>query len=320
MNRNNKNVAHKHEHPHEHSHSHDHEFDLTENNSLNKIRLTFVILLNLVITIAEIIGGLFSRSLSLLSDAFHNFGDTSSLILSWVGIKISNKAKDKRKTFGYKRAHIIVAFLNSQFLLIICIFLIIEAIKKFFSPVEIKTSIMLIVASIGLIANLLSTLILHKDSKHSLNIRSSYLHLLGDTFSSVGVILGGILIKFFKLYFVDPLITLSIAIYIGYESIKIIIKTINILMQSSADLNYEEIKKDIESIPNVNSLHHVHTWLSDEKTIYFEAHVEVCNIKMEETNMILEKINHLLHDKYDISHTTIQFELDRCDKKDIFNI
>ncbi|MFN3412200.1 MAG: cation diffusion facilitator family transporter, partial [Exilispira sp.] len=294
--------------------------DFDEKAKLNSKKISFVVLLNLLITISEVLGGLFSKSLSLLSDAFHNFGDTMAIVLSWFAFFISKKEKNKNKTYGYKRAQIIAAFLNSEFLMIISIFLIIEAIKKFYNPEEINSSIMLIVATIGLLANLISTILLHKDSNHSLNIRSSYLHLLGDTISSFGVILGAILIKIFKIYFFDPLITILLAIYLGYESLKIIIKAINILMQSSAELNYDQIKKDIESLPSVNSLHHVHTWLNDEKTIYFEAHVELSDISLSQSSKILEEINKILFEKYKISHTTIQFEVDRCCNKKLFNI
>lgn len=302
------------------NHEHSDDYIRSHLEEINKGKLAFVILLNLLISLSEAVGGIISSSLALLSDAFHNMTDTSSLILSWIGLKISKKKKDKKKTYGYKRVQIIVAFINSQFLLVISIFLIIEAFKKLFLPVEIKTSLMLIVAIIGFIANMLSVILLHKDSHHSLNIKSSYLHLLGDTISSVGVILGALLMKIFKIYYFDSIITILIAIYIGYESLKIIIKTINILMQSSADLNYEKIKKDIESIPNVNSLHHVHTWLSDEKTIYLEAHVQLCDIPLSHTTSILERINKILSDKYNINHTTIQFEVERGCNKEIFNL
>lgn len=309
-----------HNHSHNHNHSKEEFFDFNEKTKLNGKKISFVVLLNLLITISEILGGLFSKSLSLLSDAFHNFGDTMAIVLSWFAFFISKKEKNKNKTYGYKRAQIIAAFLNSEFLMIICVFLIIEAIKKFYNPEEINSSIMLIVATIGLLANLISTLLLHKDSNHSLNIRSSYLHLLGDTISSFGVILGAILIKIFKINYIDPLITIVLAIYLGYESLKIIIKTINILMQSSAQLNYEQVKEDIESLPSVNSLHHVHTWLTDEKTIYFEAHVELSDISLSQSSIILEEINRILFEKYKISHTTIQFEVDRCSNKKLFNI
>ncbi|MCR4420873.1 MAG: cation diffusion facilitator family transporter [Exilispira sp.] len=304
----------------DHDHSHNHDLNLSGKIELNRKKIFFVVLLNFLITFSEIVGGIFSKSLSLLSDAFHNFGDTMAIVLSWFALIISKKEKDKNKTYGYKRAQIIVAFLNSQFLIVLCILLIIEAIKKFINPVVIKSSVMLVVAIIGFIANLVSTLLLHRDSNHSLNIRSSYLHLLGDTVSSVGVILGAILINIFKIYFIDSIITIIIAIYLGYESIKIIIKTINILMQSSADLDYQQIKKDIESLPSVNSLHHVHTWLSDEKTIYFEGHVELCDIPLSESTKILDDINKILSERYNISHTTIQFEVDRGCNKGIFNI
>ncbi len=302
---------------HDHKEGHYH-FD--ENLNISGKKLLFVIILNFIITISEIIGGLISSSLALLSDSLHNFADTTSVVLSWFAIKISKKAKDKKRTYGYKRAQIIAAFINSQFLMVIAIFLVTEAIKKFFNPVEIKTIIMLPIAIIGFLANFVSILILHKDANHSLNIKSSYLHILSDTLSSVGVIIGGILIAIFKINFVDGIITLIIAIYIGIGSFKIIIKTINILMQSSAELDYDMIKVDIESIPNVKSLHHVHTWLTDEKTIYFEAHAELCDIPLSETTEILEKINKILFDKYKISHTTIQFEVERGCNKNIFNI
>ncbi len=314
---NNHNNIENHKHEHEHDH-HDQIIDLDK--AISGKKLFFVIILNFIITISEFVGGILSSSLALLSDSLHNFGDTTSVILSWFAINISKRSRDRKKTYGYKRAQIIVAFLNSQFLFIISIFLVVEAIKKFINPMVINFSIMLPIAIIGFIANLISILILHKDSNHSLNIKSSYLHLLGDTLSSIGVIIAAIIIAIFKIYFVDAAMTLLIALYIGFESFKIILKSINILMQSSADLDYEMIKADIESIPNVKSLHHVHTWLTDEKTIFFEAHVELCNITILEANNILEQINKTLLNKYGISHTTIQFEADRRCNKNLFNI
>ena len=208
------------------NHDHNHDHNVIPEQNISGKKLIFVIILNFIITISEIIGGLLSSSLALLSDSLHNFGDTISIVLSWLAIRISKKAKDKNKTYGYKRAQIIVAFLNSQFLLIISILLLVEATKKIIAPSKINTSIMLPIAIIGFLANFISILLLHKDSNHSLNIKSSYLHLLSDSLSSIGVIIGAILISIFKIYFIDAIITYVVAIYIGIESFKIIINLI----------------------------------------------------------------------------------------------
>ena len=170
---------------------------------------------------------------------------------------------------------------------------------------------MITIAVIGLIANLLSVFLLEKDSHGSMNIKAAYLHMLGDTLSSVGVVIGGIAIKFWGMTWLDPVITVLVSIYIIYESWKIVKRTVDILMQSSADLDYDAIKKDIEAIESVNNIHHVHTWYSNERTIYFEAHVSLCDIMISQTKPILEKIEHILKEKYGVSHITIQFEDDQ---------
>ena len=284
-------------------------------------KMFWVSILNAAITAVEIIGGILSGSLALISDSIHNLGDTVSIILSYAAIRISSKRKDIKKTYGYKRAQIIAAFINASALIVISFFLVYEAIKRFGSPEKIDGTLMIAVAVIGLIANLLSVLILEKDSHNSMNVKSSYLHLLGDTVSSFGVVLGGIAIKVWDVVWVDPLITLLVAAYVMYEASKITMKSIDILMQSSADMDYDEIQKDIESIDEVKNIHHVHTWLADEKTIFFEAHVEVGeNLKVCDTAAIYEKIERLLMEHYGISHVTIQIEGNSCSDKDLFQL
>ncbi len=286
--------------------------------NLSGKKIFWVTLLNASITTAEVIGGLLSGSLALISDSIHNFSDTIAIALSYFANRIARKPNNSKKTFGYKRAEILAAFINSTVLFALSIILIIEAYKRFRTPESIDGTLMIIVASIGLIANLVSVLLLEKDSHGSLNIKSSYLHLLGDTISSVGVVIGGVVIKLWGITWIDPLVTLLISLYIVRETWHIIVKTINIFMQSSPDLDYNEIKEKVEAIEGVNNIHHVHAWMINENVINFEAHIDMDDMKLAEVEKIYDKIEHLLKDHYGVSHVTLQAELDRCEEKEIF--
>jgi len=310
-----------HEHEGHEEHGHEHEHHAHSHGDISGTKVFWVALFNLIITLTEFVGGILSGSLALVSDAAHNLSDTASIVLSYIGIKISAKEKTEKKSFGYKRAEIIIAFINSSTLIAICIYLLFEAYHRFMNPEEINGDLMITIAVIGLVANLLSVFLLEKDSHGSMNIKAAYLHMLGDTLSSVGVVIGGIAIKFWEMTWLDPVITVLVSIYIIYESWKIVKRTVDILMQSSADLDYDAIKKDIEAIESVNNIHHVHTWYSNERTIYFEAHVSLCDIMISQTKPILEKIEHILKEKYGVSHITIQFEDDQScpDKNKLFN-
>jgi cobalt-zinc-cadmium efflux system protein len=306
----------EHQHNEEHQHSHHHHHEISENISSQTIAK--VIALNFIITLAEIIGGILSGSLSLLSDSFHNLSDTLSIFSSYFALKLSQKPKNSRKTFGYKRAEILVAFFNSAFLIAISVFLLWEAYHRFMNPVKIKTNLMLIIAFIALIANFLSVYLLHAGSKESINIRSSYLHLISDTLSSLGVILGGIAIKLWGVFFIDPLLTLLISLYFLKESWEILKISIDILMQSSPELDFDKIKEDIEQLKGIKNIHHVHSWMSNEKTIYFEAHLEMENMPLSEVDKINQQVEKILKEKYDISHVTLQAETNISDKKSLF--
>lgn len=299
---------------HDHSHG-GHTHDVSH---LSGKKIFWVTLLNASITTAEVIGGLLSGSLALISDSIHNLSDTIAIALSYFANRIARKPNNAKKTFGYKRAEILAAFINSTVLFALSIILIIEAYKRFRAPEPIDGTLMIIVASIGLIANLVSVFLLEKDSHGSLNIKSSYLHLLGDTVSSVGVVAGGIVIKLWGITWIDPLVTLLISLYIIKETWHIIVKTINIFMQSSPDLDYNEIKEKVEAIEGVNNIHHVHAWMVNENVINFEAHIDMEEMQLSEVEKIYDKIEHLLKDHYGVSHVTLQAELDRCEEKEIF--
>jgi len=303
----------------EYNHKHDHSVVGHTHDVLNLSgkKIFWVTILNAIITIAEIIGGILSGSLALLSDAVHNLSDTVAIALSYYANKISQKPKNAKKTYGYKRAEILSAFVNSTVLLAISIMLIFEAFKRLKSPETINGTLMIAVALIGLVANFVSVYLLEKDSHENLNIKSSYLHLISDTASSIGVIICGIAIKIWSIIWIDPLITVLISLYILKETWQVIRKTVDILMQSSAPLNYDEIINDIESIDRVKNIHHIHSWMSNEKTIYFEAHIEMDNMQLSEVALIYDKIEHYLIEHHGISHVTLQAEIDKCCEKNV---
>jgi len=299
-------------HDHEaHAHNHDH-------SDLSGKKIFWVTVLNAAITISEIIGGIFSGSLALLSDALHNLSDTIAIALSYFANRFAQKPRDEKRTYGYKRAEILAALVNATVLLALSVLLVIEAFKRWQSPETINGLMMIVVALVGLIANFISVFLLEKDSHHNLNIKSSYLHLISDMVSSIGVLVGGVAIQLWGIIWIDPLITALISIYIIRETWQIIKKTVNILMQSSAPLNYETIKTEIEKIEKVKNIHHVHTWMSDEKTVYFEAHIEMADMPLSEVCLVTAEIEHLLKEKEGIYHVTLQAEVDKCCDKRLF--
>lgn len=281
-----------------------------------KARLKFSILLNFLITLAEIIGGILSNSLALLSDSVHNLSDSLNLVASYIAIKIGERERNEKYTFGYKRAEVIVAFINAFVLVGIALFLILEAIKRFKSPSEIKGLLMLIVASIGLLANFVSVLLLHHHSKEDMNIESAYLHLLTDTLSSVAVVVGGIIIMVWGIYWIDPLITVLVSLYILRRVFNILKRSIDILMEASPRLNFDEIKREIESINGVKDAHHFHAWRVGEKEIHFECHVSTEDMSVSSAQSIIDEIEKKLQ-KYGIVHVTVQIECDRCVDRNI---
>ncbi|MFZ4520865.1 MAG: cation diffusion facilitator family transporter [Bacteroidales bacterium] len=282
-------------------------------------RLMAAIVLNGLITVLEIAGGIFSNSLALLSDAVHNLSDTMALILAWVASKIGSRKPDQKRTFGYKRFEILSAFINASILTAISIYLIYEAIQRFLHPEPVKSNLMLVVASIGLLANLASMLFLHRDAKSSLNVKAAYLHLLGDTLSSVAVVAGAVLLTFAQILWIDPLLTMIISIVIMVQAYGILRESVEILMQSTPnDLNLSEIKAHLEKHPLIKNIHHVHCWQLQDSDILFEAHVETRkDLLLSESCQLMGEIERQLKENYHISHTTLQIEFEGCDNHDM---
>lgn len=292
---------------HNHSHS-------TEETSEKNLFITMG--LNFIITIAEVIGGFISGSLSLISDALHNFSDGIAIIITYIAMRLSKKPKTFKYTFGLKRAEIIAAIINASTLIIISFFLIKEAVFRFYNPTAITGNLMLIVATLGLIANVAGTLLLKKGSKDNLNIRAAYFHLLSDAVSSVAVIVGALFIIFFKIYLIDPLLTILISFYILKETYEIVKEALDVIMMSSPEgIELNELKHLVEEIPGIKNIHHSHLWKMNDNDTHFEAHIDVDNISVRATTEIQKQIENKLYSKYEINHTTLQFECDKCESK-----
>ena len=286
------------------------------NAGISEKNLLAAVILNFTITAVEIAGGIISNSLALLSDAIHNLGDGLAVMLAYIAHRISKRDSNARKTFGYKRVEILAAFINAVILAAICLFLIYEAAERFRNPAPIKGVIMFSVAGIGLIANLVAVILLQGDSKKNINIRAAYLHLLGDTLSSVVVIAGGILIWKFEIYWLDPLITILISLYILKETYRLLKESLDILMQSTPrELDLEEIRREVEKIGGIRNIHHVHAWSLNDQQIHFEAHVDLSeDLPVSKTDALRSRISKMLGDSFNVKHVTLQMEFGCCEE------
>ena len=278
------------------------------------------IILNLVITIAQIIGGFISGSLSLISDAVHNFSDVVSLVISYIANLLTNRKKQTiHYTFGFKRAEIIAAFINAISLIVIAVFLGIEAIKRFNNPQNIESDVVIWLALLGIAVNGFSVLLLKNDAKHNLNMKSAYLHLLTDMLTSVSVLIGGLLMKFYQIYWIDAALTLVISFYLIYISWDILIASIKILMLfAPKHIKIEEVVHEVLNVEGIRNIHHVHIWQLNDKDCHFEAHIEFKNdIKLSDFDLICERLEKILLDKFQINHCNLQPEYNRDDVKEI---
>jgi len=272
-------------------------------------RLAIVIGLNFFITIVEIIGGIISGSLSLLSDALHNFSDGIAIIIAWIAIKLEKKERSDTYTFGLKRAQVLAAVINAGTLVALSIYLFFEAWQRFSDPQPISGWIMTSVASIGLLANIIGTWLLYRDAQQNMNLKAAYLHLFSDAISSIGVIIGGLAITFFHIYWIDPILTALIALYVLKESIEILWRALGIFMLSTPkNISLAEVRTSVLNISGVAGIHHVHLWEVSEHDIKFEAHITTTEKLLYKTEQIRKDIESTLHDEFEINHVLIQFE------------
>ena len=277
------------------------------------------IVLNILITAAQVVGGIISGSLALLSDALHNFSDVLSLVISYGANLLAKKEASVNKTFGYKRAEIIAAFVNSATLIIVAVILIIESVERFITPQVIGSNLVIALSLLGILANGFSVLLLKKDSHSNMNMRSAYLHLLTDMMASVAVLIGGILMKYFEWYWVDPTLTVLIALYLIYMGYDLLKNSTRVLMLFTPDtIEVQQIVETINTLETVKNVHHVHIWQLNEDEVHLEAHVDFDrDINLSEFDMILEQIEEEVYKKFGINHVNIQPEFGKCDSKKV---
>ena len=290
--------ASKHKHKHRHRHP------------VNEKNLLVATFLNTVIALVELAGGILSGSLALFSDALHNLSDAFSTFIAYMATQIGKREANPKRTFGYKRIEILAALFNAVILIVISIFLLKEAWQRWHNPEPIDSKIMLVVAMVGLLANVYALILLKRDAGKSINVKAAYIHLIGDSLSSLVVIIGGASIALFEIYWVDPLITVFISLYIIRSGFIILKESVNILMQSAPDhLDLPAIKNRVEKIPQVLNIHHMHAWMLTDQEIHVEAHVELnSDLALSEVKNIRQEIELLLKENFSIHHVTLQFE------------
>ncbi len=270
-------------------------------------RLIVAISVNVLLTVAQIIGGVFSGSLALIADAIHNLSDAAALAIALIARRIARIPADQEHTFGHGRAELIGAVFNLSWLIFIGLFLIVEAIKRLLDPQPVEGWTVVILASIALVVDIATVMLTYSMAKHSMNMRAAFIHNLSDALASLGVIIGGVLILTFGWLFIDAIVTLAIAGYILAHAGMEIPKAIHILMQGvPKDLEIADVTKELEQVEKVIDIHHVHIWHIDEHRRSFEGHIVVDSpAEMEPVKLALRK---RLADNFDITHSTLEFE------------
>lgn len=289
----------------------------SDNVSRQKLGLT--ILLNLGITFAQFIGGILSGSVALLSDAAHNFSDVISLIVTFTANRLAKKRATSDKTFGYKRAEIIAAFINAISLVLLSIWLIIESVQRLLTPEAVNEMTVIYLSLVAIAGNGLSVYLLYRQTDKNLNIKSAYIHLLSDLMASVVVLIGGISIYFFDWYWIDPLLGVIISIYLIYLGYDLLKESIRILMlYTPVEIDLSEVVAAVHGIQPVRKLHHIHIWKLNDTEIHLEAHLDLSeNLTLKEFEQVQLQIEQLLHEKFEINHVTLQPEFERSDEKDL---
>jgi len=293
----------------EHHHHHD----------LSGTRLLIAVVLNSIITVAQIAGGIVSGSLALLSDALHNFSDVMTLLISWFAHRLSHKKADARCTFGYKRAEIVAALFNASALAGIGVYLIYASAMRLIDPQPILSEWVIGMGILGIVVNGGSIYLLEADAHDNMNIRSAYLHLLGDVLTSVAVVLGGSAIALWDLYWIDPLVSIGIALYLIAASIQLIAESTGVLMQFAPEhIDVGTLETAILADDAIANVHHLHLWRLSDHAVHLEAHLDFArDLSLSEATRRIEALERRLLEGFAITHTTFQCEHGRDDNKNL---
>ena len=292
-----------------HTHSH-----LREASKQTTSRLALSLFLTLAFVAVEAAAGYFANSLALLTDAAHNLTDVIALGLSWFAIRITAQPANARKTYGYHRAGILVALLNSTTLVLISLGIFYEAYQRLLSPPEVQSSILIGVGLIAVVINLVTALLVHRGSESDLNLRSAFVHLMGDVISTVGAVIAGVIIYFTDANWLDPLVSVLIGFLILYNAWGILREAIDILLESTPrDVNIKAMIKDMIEIEGVLGVHDLHVWSLTQNLRSMSAHILTEDITVSAGAEIQSRINELVYHRYNIVHATLQLECVDCD-------
>ena len=297
--------------PHEHDHSI--EAHRLDGEDTTGARLLITLAINLLIPAVQIVGGLYAHSMALISDAVHNFSDFTALLIAYFAFRIGKKGASPQNTFGYKRAEILGAAINVALLVAAAAFILYEAFARIKHPQPVIGQIVIYLAAVGILGNSLSAWLLHRGSKHSLNVRGAFLHMVGDMLTSVLVLANGIILIFRPWYWLDPLLSFLIVIFILKNCWSILKEATGILMNATPrNLDLEEIKKALQTIPGVCGVHYLHAWNVSSSSTAFSCHVEVTDQLLSKTESLSENIRHELFHRFGIDHPILQFETVQC--------
>lgn len=281
------------------------------------------LLIALIITAAfaviELLGGLISGSLALLSDSGHMFTDLLALMLSLGAAMVAQREATATKTFGYLRVEILAALANGVALIVVGLFISFEAVQRAQHPVSIDSELMLYVAFAGLAANIAGAYVLHDASGESLNIRGAFLHMLGDMLSSVGVIVAAILIMLFGWTIADPVISAAISLVILYGAVRLTLQSAYVLLEfTPAHIDLHEVRDALKNVPGVEEVHDIHAWTISSGIYALSAHIRVNDQPISACSCIVKACEHVLQERFEVSHTTLQLEYAECDMEACF--
>ncbi len=299
-------------HPHTHSHLRDAAQQSTK-------RLSISLFITLAFVFIEATAGIFSNSLALLTDAVHNLTDVIALGLSWFAIRITTRPANERKTYGYHRVGILVALVNSTTLVLISLGIFYEAYHRFINPPEVQSSVLIGVGLIAVVVNIVTAMLVHQGSDSDLNLRSAFVHLMGDVLSTIGAVIAGVIIYFTKTDWLDPLVSVLIGFLILYNAWGILRDAIDILLEAKPrDIDSTKLIEDVLQIEGVLGVHDLHIWSLTQNLRTMSAHILTNDLPISEGAGVQRQINELVYHNYNISHATLQLECVDCSPDSLY--
>ena len=292
------------------NHSHVHIKDLTQQTGR---RMALSLGITLIFVFVEIVAGFFSNSLALLTDAAHNFTDVLALALGWWALRLTTQPASNQRTYGYHRAGILAALVNSTTLVLIALGIFYEAYRRFIDPPEVQADILIGVGLVAVIINVVTALLVRRGAESDLNIRAAFLHLMGDVVSTIGAVIAGVIILFTDWNWLDPLVSVLIGILILWSAWSILREALDILMESTpTDIDMDAMITDIISVDGVRGVHDLHVWSITRSMRTLSAHLVTDDLAISEGASIQTRVSEVLYHKYNVNHATLQLECDDC--------